>query len=103
MNKKTFREWFTQDYLMNSTLSSPLLTGNKAISQRQERICQVAEKMLAPENKTASIEELRKEIATDFFVTMRCALDYINYAALFINVYQNKNRSINKKLKNRKV
>jgi len=77
---KTFREWFYNDYLMQSPLSSVLLNGNKA-----------------------TIEELRKEIATEFFVTMRCALDYIHYAALFINVYQNKEREVNKKLINRKV
>ena len=88
---------------MQSPLSSVLLNGNKAIAERQERICKVAEKMLDKSNEAATIEDIRKEVATEFFVTMRCALDYIHYAALFINVYQNKEREVNKKLINRKV
>jgi hypothetical protein len=86
MSKKSFREWFTQDYLMQSPLSSQLLNGNKSISDRQERICQVAELLISREGD--KIEILRQEIATKYFVTMRCALDYINYATLFINVYK---------------
>ena len=74
---------------MQTNLSSPLITGNKAINERQERICKVAERMLDGKNKMVTMEQLREEIATEFFVTMRCALDYIHYAALFINVYQN--------------
>jgi hypothetical protein len=89
---KSFREWFTKDYLMQSPLSSQLLTGNKAISERQERICCVAEILLSREGEL--IENLRQEIATKYFVTMRCALDYINYATLFINVYKKKNRKV---------
>lgn len=84
--KKSFREWFTQDYLMQSPISSQLLNGNKTIADRQERICQVAELLMAREGDL--IEILRQEIATKYFVTMRCALDYINYATLFINVYK---------------
>jgi len=88
MSKKSFREWFTKDYIMQANLSSPLVAGNKSISERQERICRVAEKILDEKNKTATIEQLRKEIVTEFFVTMRCSLDYINYAKLFIEVWK---------------
>jgi hypothetical protein len=84
--KKSFREWFTQDYLMQSPLSSQLLNGNKSISDRQERICQIAELLMAREGD--NIDILRQEIATKYFVTMRCSLDYINYATLFINIYK---------------
>jgi len=74
------------DYLMNSPLSSPLLTGNKGIADRQERICRVAELLMAREGD--KIEILRQEIATKYFVTMRCSGDYIFYANLFIEKWR---------------
>lgn len=87
MKKQTFREWFFKDYLMQTNISSPLLIGNKAISDRQERICQVAEYII--KNKNKSIENIREEIAMKFFITMRCSLDYLNYAGLFIEKWKN--------------
>jgi len=84
--KKTFREWFTQDYLMQSPISSQLLTGNKSIAERQERICQIAEMLLSRNGEL--IENLREEIATKYFVTMRCSGDYIFYANLFIEKWK---------------
>ena len=85
---KTFREWFMNDYVMKSPLSSTLLTGNKAINERQERICKVPELII--NNPNMNSEDIRRKIATDFFVTLRCALDYITYAHLFINIYNKK-------------
>lgn len=85
--KKSFREWLMNDYLMSVNLSSPLISGNRVISLRQERICVVAEKIL--QNPHMSLEELRKEISMELFVTMRCALDYINYAKILIKKWNN--------------
>lgn len=85
--KKPFREWFTDDYLMQVNLSSQLVSGNRQIALRQERICLVAEKII--ENPKMSLEELRKQIAVELFVTRRCALDYINHAKLLIEKWEN--------------
>lgn len=74
------------EFVMNVNLSSPLVIGNKSISERQERICLVAEKIIA--NSTKTLEQLRKEIATEFFITMRCSLDYLTYANLLIEKYK---------------
>ena len=86
--KKSFREWFTKDYVMQTNLSASIVTGNKSISDRQDRICLVAEKIL--NNPSMPIKQLREEIAVELFVTLRCALDYIHYAQLLINVYNRK-------------
>jgi hypothetical protein len=96
MKNKTFREWFFQDYLMQSSISSQLLIGNKSISERQERICQVAELILSKDTNT--IDNIRKDIIIKFFISSRCALDYINYATLFINVYHNYTLTKNRKV-----
>jgi hypothetical protein len=83
---KSFREWFKNDYLMRVNLSSELINGNKTLSMRQERICVTAEKIIA--NPSISLEELRRKISIEFFITMRCALDYINYAKMLIDEWK---------------
>jgi hypothetical protein len=85
---KTFREWFFNDYLMQSPLSSQLLIGNKSVSERQERICQIAELIIENENKLVTVEHLREEIAMKYFVTMRCSGEYLFTANMYINKYK---------------
>ena len=77
------------DYLMGVNLSSQLVSGNTLISMRQERICVVAEKVI--KNPKISLEELRKQISTELFITMRCALDYINCAKTLIEKWKKTN------------
>lgn len=84
--RKSFKEWFMNDYLMQTNLSSPLLTGNKAISERQHRICFVGEKILI--NPNIPMEQLREEISLELFITLRCSLDYINYAKMLIKEWK---------------
>lgn len=88
MSEKTFREWFYYDYLMKLQLSSPLISGNKNLSDKHERICRVAEYII--ENPTINVADLRKYIALSFFVSMRTSLDYINYAKMFIDEWNKK-------------
>lgn len=85
---KSFREWFFNDYLMKLQLSSPLISGNKNLSDKHERICKVAEYIIA--NPTINVFDLRKYIALSFFVSMRTSLDYINYAKMFIDEWNKK-------------
>jgi hypothetical protein len=73
---------------MQTSLSSSIVIGNKSISERQDRLCLVAEKILA--NPNMPIKQLREEIAVELFVTLRCALDYIHYAQLLINLFNRK-------------
>jgi len=87
--KKPFREWFTNDYLMKVNLSSQLVSGNRQIALRQERICVVAETIIA--HPKMSMEELRKQISIELFVTMRSALDYINHAKMLIDKWEKAN------------
>jgi hypothetical protein len=91
---KTFREWFSTDYLMQAPHSSLLMSNNSFINDRKERICQVAEKILKS-TSNPNISEIREEVAIEFFVSMRCALDYITFALLLINIYnKSKNRKV---------
>jgi hypothetical protein len=47
---------------------------------RIELVCQ-----MLLENPKKDVPELRKMVAMRFFVSMRCALDYINYAKVVLD------------------
>jgi hypothetical protein len=93
---KTFTEWFNSDYLMQMSTSSALLIGNKSISEKQSRICEIGEMMISRD--TESIEVIKRDIAFKYFVTLRCATDYVKLTEIFIekyfSVYPKKNHKV---------
>jgi hypothetical protein len=90
--KKTteaFSEWFNGEFLCSRDIASPLLVSeNPEVKARFIRIEKVCEIIL--ENPNADNDWLRKEVALRLFVSMRCALDYLNYARLIIDKYNRK-------------
>lgn len=91
MNKesKEFGRWFNSTFLFSRDPTSMILNSDsKAVMERYSRICEICKRMLNKPNRP--IEELRKEIAVDMFVTMRISLDYINYAKLILEEWHNR-------------
>lgn len=86
---KIFSEWFDGQFICSRDEASPLLISeNKTIKGKYLRIKKVC--LLILSNPKMSDVEIRKEIAMMFFVSMRCALDYLNYAKIVIDKYNQK-------------
>lgn len=84
-----FEQWFKTTFLFSRQAVSPLLISeNKTIKSRFLRICEVGKILIESPNK--DIQEMRAEIAMNYFVSMRCALDYINYAKIVVAQFQNR-------------
>jgi hypothetical protein len=78
-----FSEWFNGTFLCSRQASSPLLVSdNKMMKGKFIRIEFVCQMLL--ENPKKNVPELRKMVAMRFFISMRCALDYINYAKIVL-------------------
>lgn len=81
-----FEEWFKGFFMCSREPSSPLLVSdNKAFEARSTRIMEVCKMIL--DNPKMDDDTLRKEIALRFFITMRGALDYLNYSKMVIQKY----------------
>jgi hypothetical protein len=86
---ENFSEWFDGQFLCSRDSASPLLLSeNKTMKGKYLRIKRVCLFLLM--NPKMSDEDVRKEIAMNFFVSMRCALDYLNYAKLVLDKYKRK-------------
>jgi hypothetical protein len=82
-----FSEWFDNAFLCSRDPSSPLLVSeNPEVKARFLRIKKSC--LLILENPKADDDWLRKEIAITIFVSLRCALDYLNYAKLVIQKWK---------------
>jgi hypothetical protein len=78
-----FEQWYNSTFLFSRDPSSQILNGeNKTLKAKYARICEVCKRIL--NNPKQPTKELRKEIAMDMMVSMRCSLDYINYAKLIL-------------------
>lgn len=84
-----FEKWFNTTFLFSRQAASPLLISeSKTMKARFIRICEVA--IMLIENPKRDIQEIRMEIAMKYFITMRCALDYVNYAKIVVMQFQNR-------------
>jgi hypothetical protein len=82
-----FKQWFETTFLLSRSLGSPLLLSeSKSQNAKFHRIENVA--ILLFEDPNRPLEEFRKKIALTFFVNMRTALDYINYAKMIIEEWR---------------
>ncbi len=90
MNKtEDFSEWFDGQFLCSRDEASQLMMSeNKTVKGKYLRIKKVCLFILS--NPTIKDEDIRKEIAMMFFVSMRCALDYLNYSKIVIDKYNHK-------------
>ena len=92
-----FDQWFEVRFLIDRNINSPIIVSeNKTQLTKFRRFKTVTQEILDKPDK--SIVELRREIVLKFFVTMKTALDYINYANLIIEEY-NDYKSIEKRAK----
>jgi len=83
-----FERWFKSSFLLSREMTSPLISSeNKAAKERFERIGYVAKLIL--DNPKIPQDRLRKKIALNLFISMRIALDYINYAKIVLEEFQN--------------
>lgn len=84
-----FEQWFDGQFLCSLDPSSPLLVSeNPEVKARFVRIKKTCSIVL--ENPNKDTEWVRKKIALTLFVSMRCALDYLNYAKLVIDKWNHK-------------
>lgn len=84
-----FENWFNTTFLFSRQAASPLLVSeSKTMKARFIRIREVAVMLI--KNPTKDIQETRIEIAMKYFVSMRCSLDYINYAKMIVVQFQNR-------------
>ena len=89
INLKKFEEWFDGQFLCSRDEASQLIMSeNKTVKGKYLRIKKVCLYILS--NPTMKDEDIRKEIAMMFFVSMRCALDYLNYAKIVLDKYNRK-------------
>ena len=87
--EKLFEYWFDNAFVCTRNPYSPILAfGDKRQLLKQEIIKQVCLVLISQKRNT---EELRKDIALSFFISMRTALDYINYAKLILEFYNKQN------------
>lgn len=84
-----FEEWYKGHFICSLSPSSPLLiSGNKTIEGKSLRILEICKMIIDNPKKNDKI--IREEIALHFFITMRVALDYLNYAKLVIDKWNRK-------------
>ena len=84
-----FEQWFNTIFLFSRQATSPLLISeSKTMKGRFLRICEVGKILI--ENPNKDIQEIRAEIAMNYFVSMRCSLDYINYAKIVVAQFKNR-------------
>jgi hypothetical protein len=82
-----FRQWFERDFLLTRKLWSPIIhSENKIQWAKFKRIEDVA--LLLLENSDKSVSDLRRLVALTYFVNMRTASDYLNYAKMLIEEFQ---------------
>ena len=84
-----FEEWYKSLFICSlSPASSLLISDNKSVEGKSLRMLEICKMIL--DNPKKDDEIIRKEIALRFFITMRVALDYLNYAKLVIDKYNQK-------------
>lgn len=84
---KNFSEWFDGTFLCSRDAASPLIfSENPEVRARYKRIKKVCTIII--ENPDEPEEWIRREIALTFFVTMRCSLDYLNYAKMVLQKFR---------------
>jgi hypothetical protein len=78
-----FEEWYRSSFICTlSPCSQLMISDNKTIEGKSLRILEVCKMILDDPKKDT--ETIRKEVAMRFFITMRGALDYVNYAKLIL-------------------
>lgn len=83
---REFQEWFYNTYTRNISYYSPAYTSeksNKAQDQKAQRIVEVTSNII--QNGDSTDAQLGRKVALRYFVTMRTALDYLNYAQLMLD------------------
>jgi len=81
-----FEEWYKSLFICSLSPASPLiLSDNKAVEGKSLRILEVCKMIL--DNPNQEDKTTREEIALRFFISMRIALDYLNYAKMVIQKY----------------
>lgn len=81
---ETFSKWFQEEYVEHLSPYSVVYgtEGSKfQHEQKAQRILYVCELLIS---EKLSIDEIRKDVALQFFCSMRTSLDYINYAKMLI-------------------
>jgi hypothetical protein len=82
-----FEEWFKSSFLFSRGAASPLLVSeNKTMKAKFLRICEVCKLLI--ENPEKDTQEIREQIAMKYFISMRCSLDYINYAKVVLRQWK---------------
>ncbi len=84
-DREQFEKWFDNTFLSTRNPCSTILN----IQDRREilkhkKMKEVCLMMLRQNWKT---DELRRELALSFFVSMRTALDYVDYAKMILELY----------------
>jgi hypothetical protein len=88
-DSEKFEEWYKSLFICSLSPASPLLlSDNKAVEGKSLRMLEICKMIL--DNPKQDDETIRKEIALHFFITMRVALDYLNYAKLIIDKWNRK-------------
>jgi len=84
-----FDKWFNSTFLFSRDPACIILNSDsRTMTAKNARICEVCKRLLRKPNQPT--QELREEVAMDFLVSMRCALDYINYAKLVLKKWKNR-------------
>lgn len=82
-----FENWFNTTFLFSRQAASPLLVSeSKTMKARFIRIREIA--IMLIENPKKDTQLIRTQIAMKYFVSMRCSLDYINYAKVVLNEWK---------------
>ena len=84
---RKFEEWYFGSFIASRLPSSIIISSeNRTVQSKFRRIFEVA--VLELENPRTNWQELRKKVALDYFISMRCALDYLGYAKMIIEEWK---------------
>ena len=89
LRSRKFEEWYFGSFVSSRLPSSIIISSeNRTVQSKFRRIFEVA--ILELENPKTSWQELRKKVALDYFISMRCALDYLGYAKMILDEWKKK-------------
>lgn len=85
--EQEFEEWFNTTFLFSRDPACMVLNSDsRTMRAKNARICEVCKRMIR--NPSQPTQELREEIAIDFLISMRCALDYLSYSKLILKKWE---------------
>jgi hypothetical protein len=94
-DSEKFEEWYKSLFICSLSPASPLLiSDNKAVEGKSLRMLEICKMIL--DNPNQEDETTREEIALRFFISMRVSLDYLHYARMILEKWDESKKQTEK-------